>query len=361
MADLRNVFRRTPPSALMHAAMMLLTGLLPCMALGIPGAIAVFVFGWPLAAMMHAAVGLPAVALLPGGAAGMALLLPAELFWVPLAWAVLGGIGILVPESTLDRRAIRWGALAAAAVCAVFGALALRYTGETAAGLAQELTNWLDASPQRDSVLLSAYQAGLASADASLLPRTPLLPSAVPDGYTATPNALYTVLGKSLSDEAAHELLNSLRTSLEMLFRVYAPQLTVTFIGLTTVLCMVVPDEWLRRRGRNDQPLPQMEEWKLSPRTAAVAAFGLMLGIAPYLSGSTTMSYMLTMCSGAAMWAYMVQGAGYLARLLKRRGTHRSTRYTIALVLAVLLPRVLEILGIIDQITSLRKRGDTES
>ena len=361
MANLRNVFRRTPPYALMYAAMSLLTGLLPCVMLGIPGAMAVFVLGWPMAAMMHAAVGLPAVALFPGGAAGMALLLPAELFWVPLAWAVLGGIGILVPETAHDRRAIRWGVLAAAAVCVVFVALALRYPGETAVGLAQELVDRLAASPQRDSILLTAYQSGLARADASLLPDSPLLPSAIPESYTATPNALYAMLGKSFSDEAARELLNSLRTSLETLFRYFAPQLSVTFIALTTVLCMVAPDEWLRRHGKNDNPLPQMEDWKLSPRTAAVAACGLPLGIVAYLNGRSTMSYTLLMCFVASMWAFMLQGAGYLARLLKKRGTRRSTRYTIALVLAVLLPQVLACLGVIDQITSLLPRSDTES
>ena len=66
MADLRNVFRRTPPSALMHAAMLLLTGLLPCMALGVPGAIAVFMLGWPLAAMMHAAASVSCIGAEPG-------------------------------------------------------------------------------------------------------------------------------------------------------------------------------------------------------------------------------------------------------------------------------------------------------
>ena len=130
--------------------------------------------------------------------------------------------------------------------------------------------------------------------------------------------------------------------------------------AMMTALCTVAPDEWLRRRGEGDNYLPLMEDWKLPPRMAIIAVCGLFLSFVPYLLDSAVPSYAVTLCVGAATWAFMVQGAGLLAYLLKKRGTRRRSRYTAALILAVLLPQVLEIMGVIDQITTLRKRSDAE-
>ena len=346
MADFRSTLKRFDPQVLLRTAVLFAIGVLPCAVLGIPGAALVLVVGWAAAAAIFPEYKLTALALPAGSAVGMTVMLPFEFCWLPALWAGLGTFGILVPEKDHVRRIIRWGLMTAGIVCAALAALAIRYPGETGSGIAQELVSWISSSSQRDMILLSAYQNGLASADASLLP--------------AATNPAMMFRAPELSEEAANELLFSLRTTFESLYRVHMPNLIVSFIGLTTALCTVAPDEWLRRRGLDVDPLPQIEDWKLPPRMAIAAVCGLFLSIVPYLLDSAIPSYAVTLCVGAATWAFMVQGAGLLAFLLKKRGTRRSSRYTCALILAVLLPQVLEIMGVIDQITTLRNRSDAE-
>lgn len=346
MADFRSALKQFDPQVLLRAAILFAIGFLPCAVLGIPGAALVLVGGWAAAASIYPEDKLVSLALPAGGAVGMAAMLPIEFCWLPALWAGLGAFGILVPERIHIRRIIRWGLMTACVVCAALAALALRYPGETGTGIAQELITWIAESSQRDTILLSAYQNGLASADPSVMP--------------AVTNKAMMFRVPELSAEAATELLYSLRTTFESLYRVHMPNLIVAYIGLSTALCTVAPDEWLRRRGLDVDPLPQIEDWKLPPRMAVIAVCGLILSIVPYMLDSAVPSYAVTMCVGAATWAFMVQGAGLLAHLLKKRGTRRSSRYTCALILAVLLPQVLEILGIIDQITTLRKRSNAE-
>jgi len=384
MAGFRGLLQRINGTLLLRAAvLMALSFALPSM-LGLAGMLVCLLGGWSIAAMLYPTWGWAALTGLAGSAIGFMRALPADLFWLPLVWMAAGLAGTLLPAKAYTERIVRWSALAVIMLLTVLTALTLRYPGETAEGIAQEMIDTIQASENRAAILASAYDAGLATLeDESLLsPFGEILPKHV----ALTENQLRTLLaGLSplmnraaiqlqlygmmqpaaapvIPERAANELLYSLQTTLEALLRTQMPKMAVSYVAFTTVLCALLPDEWRRRRGIGDPKdyLPNPEAWKLPKATATLAAIMYLPGLMLFLTTDRTMRYLFTLISSTAAWAFMYQGAGLLAYWLKKRPYTRAVRLGSAFAMALIFPQALEILGMLDQIFPLRKSGDED-
>ena len=349
--------------------------------LGLPGLLACVLLSWPFAAMLSPVWGWTAGAPVVGSCLALMHLLPDGLFPIALLWAACGLYGAYAKRQEPLRMLIRWAALSCAVVLTVLGALTLRYPGETAAGLAQEMVDSIAQSGNRDAVLMSAYDNGMASLeDESILsPYGAILGGlwlpaedvmrlymhtgqklSAPGMQMLMYGAMQTGGAMPLGDRAAAELLGSLQTTLETMYHMYMPEIVISYVAFTSALCVLLPDEWKRRRGigRKKEQLPAMDTWKLPLPMAVCAAFMYVPGVITWMTDDRIVRYACMLCTGAAAWPFMFQGAGLLAHWLKKHGTARTVRLWLALGLAVIFPQALEIMGMFDQILPLRKADD---
>ncbi len=383
MAEPRSGNRRIDRTTVLRAAVPFAVTLVLPQLLGLPGLLACILLSWPFAATFSPVWGWTAAAPVAGSCLALMHLLPGEMLVLPPVWAACGLIGAFAPRREPLRMLCRWIALSSVTILAVLTALALRYPGETSAGLAQEMIDHIAQSDNRDAILMSACDNGLALLeDESILspfgemlsraelPREDVLRLYMHTGQKMSSPRMQLLMYEAmqgggtvyLSDKAASELLNSLRTTFETMYRVYMPEIVISFIAFTTALCMLLPDEWQRRRGlsRREDQLPPMDTWKLPLPMAVFAAFMYAPGLITYMTDDRVVRYMCMLCTGAAAWPFMFQGAGLIAYWLKKRDTARTTRLWLAMGLAVLMPQALEILGMMDQILPLRKGSDAD-
>lgn len=383
MAEPRGKNRQIDRTAVLRAAVPFAVALLLPTVLGLPGLLACILLSWPFAAMLAPAWGLPAASAAVGSCLALMRVLPGETFFLPLIWSGCGLFGAFAPRREPLRMLFRWTALAVVTVAAVLLTLTLRYPGETSEGLAQEMIDYIDHSAGRDAILMSAYDGGLAlledesilSPYGTMLEDVRLPQEDVIRLYTHTGQKMSTPMMQMMlyeamqggghvhiSDRAAQELLYSLRTTFETMYRVYMPGLIVSYVAFTAVLCVLLPDEWRRRRGigTRDEQLPAMDTWKLPLPAAVFAAFMYVPGLITYMTDDRVIRYACMLCTGAAAWPFMFQGAGLMAHWLKKHGTARTVRLALALGLAVIFPKALEIMGMLDQILPLRKSSDAD-
>lgn len=346
MADRERLVRmpdgRTLVRTVFATAAMVLLPLLG----GLPGVFGALLLGWILASALYPLGGLVTLLPVAGAAIGCACTLPQGLGWLALPWAALGAAGVLIPAATWQKRAGIWAAAGMAFVCTALGALSVRYGGAPlAAGLSQELADTISALAERDAVLISAYQAGLAQLDKA---------------YAAMPAVRIgdVVL---MMPAVRMQLLYSLQTNMEYILAASMPGLIVSYAAMTTLMCTVLPDEMLRRHGLAKQPLPAIETWRLPRRLPGGIIVLCLLGFLPSLTNHDMLESLGRLCSSAVDWVFMFTGAGLLAYLMKQRGVSRMMRMIAPLVLAVAIPQTLVILGIVDMFVPLRPRSDADS
>lgn len=292
------------------------------MMLPVAAALLQYSAGWPGTAAVCAAAGL-----------ACGLTLPAELLPVTVLWCGGSLLAAAVPVRKPLVRPVLWAAVCLVTWLAGLLILSAATEGKIIAGLARGACDYIDASPERNSILINAYSMGLAR-----LKDIELLSARRLPGY----GYLF------LEEETRIQMLYSLRVSLEELLPSALCSAMIYHTVLTTVLCTVLPD-WRRRRKGEEGLLPPMEKWYM-PRRMGTAVFALLIGwVIALVSDDGVTGYLGMLCMGVFRVAFMLQGACFLLWMGKRMGIRSVMRSVWAVALSLLAPVIPIIMGVIDQ------------
>lgn len=292
------------------------------MMLPVAAALLQYSAGWPGTAAVCAAAGL-----------ACGLTLPAELLPVTVLWCGGSLLAAAVPVRKPLVRPVLWAAVCLVTWLAGLLILSAATEGKIIAGLARGACDYIDASPERNSILINAYSMGLAR-----LKDIELLSARRLPGY----GYLF------LEEETRIQMLYSLRVSLEELLPSALCSVMIYHTVLTTVLCTVLPD-WRRRRKGEEGLLPPMEKWYM-PRRMGTAVFALLIGwVIALVSDDGVTGYLGMLCMGVFRVAFMLQGACFLLWMGKRMGIRSVMRSVWAVALSLLAPVIPIIMGVIDQ------------
>ena len=279
--------------------------------------------GWPGVAAVCAAAGL---------ACGM--ILPAELLPVVILWCGGSLLAAVVPVRNPLMRPVLWASVCLAVWLAGLLILSAAAEGQIVAGLAQGICDYIDASPERNNILINAYSMGLSRLEGI----EALMPARRVSGY----GYLF------IEEETRLQMLYSLRVSLEELLPSALCSAMIYHTVITTLLCTVLPD-WRRRRKGEEGLLPPMEKWYM-PRRMGTAVFALLIGwVIALVSDDGVTGYLGMLCMGVFRMAFMLQGACFLLWMGKRMGIRSVMRSVWAVALSLLAPVIPIIMGMIDQ------------
>ena len=323
MTEKKQELRLLVPAALMLiVALAAMTGI-PLLIealvlLPVASALLTYYCGWIGAAGVCAAAAVACGFVLPG------IALPTAFVWC--AGSLLAGC---VPVKKPLMRPILWCAMCLVTWCTGLITLARMMDGPISDNLAKTLCDLIDASPERDSILVNAYNMGWCRTDA-------LVPTA------------RSVSGIRLEEADRLQLLFSLRVSLEEMLPTFLCDALVYHTGLTALLCTLLPD-WRRRKNGEEGLLPAPDRWYM-PRMMGRAVCALMLGwVISLLSGGGVSGYIGTLCADIFRFAFMLQGICFLQWMGKRMGIRSTMRNVWSVVLSILAPIVPIIVGMIDQ------------
>ena len=219
-------------------------------------------------------------------------------------------------------------------LCIGAGLLMLQQTigSPIAYSLAQRICDMIDASPERNTILINAYSMGYCRLEGT-------------QGLIPAVRAMGNVV---IEENTRLQMLYSLRVTLEEILPSAMCSIVVYHTALTTLLCTVLPD-WRRRRTGQKGLLPSMDQWYM-PRRLGRAVGALLIGwLFSVLSGNGVTGYLGTLCADVFRVAFMIQGICFLQWLGKRIGVRGAIRNLWAVVLSVLAPIVPIIMGLIDQ------------
>ena len=251
-----------------------------------------------------------------------------EMLLIALPWCALSGVIACVPLKRKMIRPLLWGLLCMGTWAGTIALLSVRLGWPLIPGLAQAFVDWVNTSPQRNTILLNTYSMGLSRLDAQ-------------SGL----NSLAFVL---MPDQIRLQLLYSLRVSVEELLPSGLCEGLVYHTALTVILCTALPD-WRRRRSGEAGVFPPMEQWYI-PRGLGLAVSLLGLGwLVAYMSSGGVGLYMGLLCAAVFKAAYLLQGVCLLMWLEKRIGIRSVMRNIWAVVLSLLAPVIPIIMGIVDQ------------
>lgn len=264
--------------------------------------------------------------------------LPALIAPLTVAWCAMAILMAWLPMRRAVHRGVLWGAAASGIICAALTILGAHYQGLIAEGLAGDVANWIDGRKDAASILLRAYQSGLAGLEEDLA-IMPVLPT-FGGGFI-------------MPDNVRTELLKGLRTTIALLLQSYLPGMMVGWIGLTGLLCAALPDVYRRRHGKPGR-LPAFGMWRMPDEWNAMTLLLILSSWIGSMSASQVTAQACAMCGAAFQDIYLVLGMCTGSALMRRQGTGRGARYGVMALGAVLLPTVLVILGVADQAFDLR-------
>ena len=323
MAEKKQELRLLVPAVLMLliavAGMTGIPFLLEAMLLmPVAAALLTYYCGWIGAAGVCAAAAVASAFVLPGA------MLPAAFTWCAGTFAAA-----CVPVKKPLMRPVLWCVTCLVTWGVALITLAGTMNGPVSVNMAQTICDLIDASPERDTILVNAYNMGWCRTDA-------LVP---------TSRALGSI---RLAEADRMQLLFSLRVSLEEMLPTFLCDALVYHTALTALLCTLLPD-WRRRRKGEEGLLPSLDKWYM-PRRMGRAVSALMIGwLISLLSQDGVSGYLGTLCSDIFRIAFMLQGICFLQWLGKRMGIKSTMRNIWSVVLSVLAPIVPIIVGMIDQ------------
>lgn len=271
------------------------------------------------------------------GGAGW-LLFSRDAAFIATAWCALAVAMIWVPTEKAVTRGVVWSAMTAAVICVALLVMNLHYHGMICDGLASGITQWIAEREDAAAILLRAYQSGLAGLEGNLA----MLPAVRLFGNIVMP------------DQVRSELLKGLHTTLTLLLEYWLPSAIVNGIGLTGLLCAMLPDVYRARRGK-PRRLPPFGAWRLPQQMTGLTLLLLLGSLLRYFTGSMVTARVSVMCGAAFQDIYMILGMCTASELMKWRGTGRGTRRLILAVGAIMAPFVLVVIGMADQAVDLRK------
>ena len=261
-----------------------------------------------------------------------ALLFPA---WLRPAIALWGAglMAMSVLRVRAGSRTMLAGLALAAATAVITLALALPQSGgQLVPWLAQAIVDRIDGHPNSATMLLNAYQAGLArlEGDMALIPALRIFGAII------------------IPPDTRLELLYSLRASIESLLTSLLPRGIVLWMLLTALLPAIVAEGVLRGAGRHSD-LPPLERWYMPRRLTNAVVVMMMLGFLPYLTASAPLVSLGEMCYTLGYWACALQGASLMLFLMVGRGVRPLGRWLLVALGVLFLPLALFFLGGYDQ------------
>ena len=300
---------------------------------GVPALLVALILLPPVSAVLAVTAGWWGGAMACAGAAAACLLvLPADAWILSLAWCVLCAVIPLVKVRKPLHRPMLWAALCLVTWAGGIAMLLPRMNGQLVAGLAQVACDWVEQSPQCNTILLNAYSMGYSRLEgtAALIPAMRVMGNVV------------------IAEETRLQMLYSLRVSLEEILPHFLCEALVYHTAATALLCTTLPD-WRRRKRGERGELPPMEKWFI-PRGLGLAIFALSLGWLPgTLSTGGADRYMGWLCWSVFRAAYLVQGLCLMQWFEKRMGIRSVFRNIWAVVLSILAPVIPVIMGMVDQ------------
>lgn len=259
-------------------------------------------------------------------------LLP-EWLWPAVALWGVGLMAMSIARVRAGSRTILAGLALAVATLVLALALALRRSGgPLVPWLAQAIVDGIDQHPKSASILLNAYQMGLARLEG----RQAILPA------LQLGNAIIIPADTRL------QMLYSLRTSIEALLTAYLPQGIVSWMLLTALLPALAAEGVLRLRGRHSD-LPPLTRWYLSRELANGVLVMLLLGFLPYLTDAPALVSLGGMCYALGYWGCALQGASLAIFMMNGRGVKPLLCGLFIALIATALPLTLFFLGGFDQ------------
>ena len=256
-------------------------------------------------------------------------ILPAVALPTAFIWCAGCLLAACIPVRKPLARPVLWCAACLITWCAGMITLHQIENGPISISLAQKICNLIDASPERDTILVNAYSMGWCRTDA-------LVPTARSMG------------GIRLESADRVQLLLSLRVTLEEMLPTFLCDALLYHTALTAFLCTILPD-WRRRKNGEEGLLPALDRWYM-PRRMGRAVWALMIGwVISLLSGDGVSGYLGTLCSDVFRIAFMLQGICFLQWVGKRMGIRSTMRNVWSVVLSILAPIVPIIAGLIDQ------------
>lgn len=282
-----------------------------------------------------------------GGCFSAAMLLPDWALPVILLWYAAMTVMSLLPLSP-GRTMIRWHIVLALLTAMVLLALLTgQYEGRLMPGLAQTAVDLIDQHPNSASLLLTAYQMGLARLE----------------GNAAVTPAYQIFQFIVIPAEVRQQLLYSLRASLETLLQAYLPRWLTGWMILMALLPALAAEFGLHARDRGSD-LPPLDRWYIPRRWSFAVMVMLFMGFLPYLTGAGVLVTLSAMVSTLAYWVCVIQGASLLIRIMDSRGFGPLTRCAAVTLGTVMLPILLFFLSCYDQYSDPRHlrgvRGETK-
>ena len=261
-----------------------------------------------------------------------AFLLPAWLRPVFILWGA-GLIAMSVTHVRFGSRTVLASLALAVATVVLTLALALpRSGGQIIPWLAETVVDRIDRHPDSASILLRAYQMGLARLEG----RMALLP-ALPLGNLII-----------MAPDIRVQLLYSLRTSIEMLLTGYLPQGIVCWMLFMALTPALASEGMLHLRGRHSD-LPPVSRWYLPRELVNGVLVMLLLGFLPYLTDVPALTALGGMCYALGYWGCALQGASLTLFLMRERGVQPLMTALLILLVMAALPLALFFLGAFDQ------------
>ena len=223
-------------------------------------------------------------------------------------------------------------ALALASLLLTLGLILPRSGGQFIPWAAEVLVDAVDRHPRSATILLNAYQMGLARLEGRLA----LIPALRLGNILLIP------------PDTRLQMLYSLRTSLEILLKVWLPQGIICWLLSMALLPALAAEAVLRQRGRGSD-LPPLSRWHL-PRDMVNGVVVLMvLGFLPYLTDQPLLTGLGEMCYALGYWLCALQGAALMIALMLGRGMKPLLCGLLVLLVMATLPIVLFFLGGFDQ------------
>ena len=265
-----------------------------------------------------------------GVAAGLAL--PGNALPGAFTWCAGCLAASCVPVRKPIYRPILWGAVCLTTWCVLLSTVMRLTGGQTVDGLARGICDLIDGHPERDTILVNAFNAGLCR---------------VNEASAAVPAV--SLMGRVTLDESVRlQMLYSLRVTLELSLPTLMCDIVIYHTALTTLLCTLLPD-WQRRKRGETGVFPPLEQWYM-PKRLGRAVFALLIGwLIAFLSSDGLMLYLGTLCSDVFRAAFLLQGICFLHWLGKRVGMRPTMRNVWSAVLTLLVPIIPIIMGMFDQ------------
>ena len=267
-------------------------------------------------------------------AIGGCFLAGAGVLWIiAVPWSALNCLAALLPLKDPKRRVWLWAGVIVIMWTVYVLLLQSLLGGDLVTGMARELQNQLSQSPMCDSVLISAYNSGMA--------RTK-------DPMTLSSMYVSSMLSLALPEATRTELLNSLRVSIEEMMPAALCEGFIGHVLIVTVLCTLLPDS-LRRKNGEKGVYPKFTEWHM-PSGIGLAVGALALGFVICLMTESDLWMKIGLLSSSVFSvAYGLQGVSFQLWLEDKMGMGKIFRVIWVVGILLLAPFIMVILGLIDQ------------